>query len=129
MLKTKAALALAVLLAASAVATVLVLERRANDSKQAQLTLANVKLELSRLQMAPFRANPRIGGSPVVAKKMMDDGKASIRRSLETLGHESEPAAIDQVRRRSRRITPSSTGSTCSVPRASATSRRPTGWP
>ncbi len=97
MLKTKAVLALAVLLAASAVATVLVLERRANDSQQAQLTLANVKLELSRLQMAPFRANPRIGGSPVVAKKMMDDGKASIRRSLETLGHESEPAAIDRI--------------------------------
>lgn len=97
MTRTKAVLALAVVLAGSALSSVALLERRANESRKAQLTLAQVKLELSNLQTAPFRANPKIGGSPEKAKEMMTAGKAGIREALAALGSESAPVSIQRI--------------------------------
>ena len=96
-MKTKAVVVLAILLASWAVGSVLLLEHRANETRDAQLALAGVKFELSALQVAPFRANPRIGGSPVEARKVMQERKASIAKLLEILGRTSAPASVERM--------------------------------
>jgi hypothetical protein len=55
---------LVVLLRLAAIAAITLLQAHAAESSQAQLKLANVKVDLNRLQTAPFRASPQTGGSP-----------------------------------------------------------------
>ena len=65
----KTSLVVVLILGIAAIAAILHLQAGATQSTKAQLLLSEVKVELNALQSTPFRANPKTGGSPVVARK------------------------------------------------------------
>jgi diguanylate cyclase (GGDEF)-like protein len=82
-------------LAIAAIATTLTLQRQENNAHNAQLDLQAVKLELSKLQSAPFQAHASTGGNPELAAGLMTEGRQRIADSLEDLEASSRPAALD----------------------------------
>jgi diguanylate cyclase (GGDEF)-like protein len=93
----KTSLAVVLILGIVAVAAILHLQAGATQSTNAQLSLAEVKVELNALQSAPFRANPKTGGSPNVARRQMDTEMAAITRELAALQADSPPKALEGV--------------------------------
>jgi len=77
----KTSLVVVLILGIAAIAAILHLQGGATQSTSAQLSLAEVKVELNGLQSTPFHANPRTGGSPVLARRQMDAQMAAITRS------------------------------------------------
>jgi len=82
-----------------AIAAITLLQSRASASRDAQLKLATVKIELNRLQTAPFQAHASTGGSPAVARTLMRTGKRRIATTLGALERNSPPAPLHEVAR------------------------------
>jgi len=89
---------LVLLLGLVAIASILTLQARSTASRDAQLKLATVTLELSELQTAPFQAHASTGGSPVKARARIDGNKAKIEATLAALNREAPPAALRKTR-------------------------------
>ena len=89
MLRSKTIPVLVVLLSLAAIASITMLQARAGDARDAQLKLATLKNELTGLQMAPFKASARTGGSPAFARKLIDDGKQRVAGTLAELRRSS----------------------------------------
>ena len=84
-------------LGAVAIVAITHLQARADESKQAQLTLASIKTELNRLQSAPFQASPRTGGSPMTARALIDIGEGRIASALDRLERSSPPDELSSI--------------------------------
>ena len=93
----KTSLVVVLILGIAAIAAILHLQGGATQSTSAQLSLAEVKVELNGLQSTPFHANPRTGGSPVLARRQMDTQMAAITRELAALQADSPPEALDGI--------------------------------
>jgi diguanylate cyclase (GGDEF)-like protein len=89
----KTSLTVVLVLGIGAVTAILHLQDGATRSKDAQLTLAQVKIELNALQSAPFHASTRSGGSRALARREMDAEMTAITRELATLGAADAPPA------------------------------------
>ena len=93
----KTSLAVVLILGIAAIAAILHLQAGATQSTKAQLLLSEVKVELNALQSTPFHANPRTGGSPVLARRQMDAQMAAITRELAALQADSPPEALEGI--------------------------------
>ncbi len=93
----KTSLAVVLILGIAAVAAILHLQDGATASTNAQLTLARVRIELNALQIAPFHANPKTGGSPALARREMDSEMAAITHALAALQDDSPPKALERI--------------------------------
>ena len=93
----KTSLVVVLILGIAAIAAILHLQGGATQSTSAQLSLAEVKVELNGLQSTPFLANPKTGGSPVLARRQMDTQMAAITRELAALQADSPPEALDGI--------------------------------
>ena len=93
----KTSLAVVLVLGIGAVAAILHLQTGATQSTNAQLKLARVKIELNALQIAPFHANARTGGSPVIARHEMDTEMAAITRELAALQDDEPPKPLERI--------------------------------
>jgi diguanylate cyclase (GGDEF)-like protein len=80
-----------------AIGAITQLQLRAAASKEAQLTLSEIENELIQLQNAPFRASPGTGGSPALARVLLDGGKERIRTKLERLMRGDAPRQLAHV--------------------------------
>ena len=93
-LRPVAAPLLVLILGLVAIASILALQARSTASRDAQLKLATVTLELSELQTAPFQAHASTGGSPVKARARIDGNKAKIEATLAALDRDAPPAEL-----------------------------------
>jgi diguanylate cyclase (GGDEF)-like protein len=94
----KLALALFVaVLGVAAIAAIVALQQRADDSQQAALRLSAVKLELAALQNAPFKATANTGGSPAVARGLLHAGERQITANLRALRDGGPPASLARL--------------------------------
>jgi diguanylate cyclase (GGDEF)-like protein len=93
----KTSLAVVLMLGIAAILAILHLQAGATQSKNAQLSLAQVKVELNALQVAPFHANPKTGGSPALARRQMDTAMAAITHDLAALQDDSPPEALEGI--------------------------------
>jgi two-component system, cell cycle response regulator len=97
MRRAQAVSAVVLALGLAVIAAITLLQQRSDASRHAELQLAGVKTELTQLQTAPFRANPKIGGSPVKAGRAMRTGKRRITDTLAELQRQSPPPALSQL--------------------------------
>ena len=81
-------------LGVAAIGTITVLQQRAIDSRRAELRLSVLKIELAKLQDAPFKANASTGGSPEIAAQLMRTGKGRIADTLRELQRHDPPQAL-----------------------------------
>jgi diguanylate cyclase (GGDEF)-like protein len=95
--------ALVIVLGIATIAGISMVQQRSVASRDAQLKLAHVKIELNQLQTAPFQASPTTGGSPRVARKLMATGKQRIAGTLAELRGEAPPPELQRVSRPLRR--------------------------
>jgi diguanylate cyclase (GGDEF)-like protein len=93
----KTSLVVVLILGIAAIAAILHLQGGATQSTSAQLSLAEVKVELNGLQSTPFHANPKTGGSPLLARRQMDAQMAAITRELAALEADSPPEALEGI--------------------------------
>ncbi len=80
-----------------AMAAILQLQQRADDSKDAQLTLARVANSVNILQSAPFQAARATGGSPEHARSLIDDTRRQIATLLAELRRSSPAPALSGI--------------------------------
>jgi diguanylate cyclase (GGDEF)-like protein len=92
--RPKAVPLIAVALAVAVSATTLQLQRQADDAHRAELQLQDVTLALTELQASPFRASPDTGGSPSLARGLINGEKSEITRILTELNHASPVSAL-----------------------------------
>ena len=97
MFRNKAIPALVVVLSLAAIASITMLQEGAEAGRDAQLKLATLKTELTALQMAPFKASARTGGSPAFARKLIDDGKQKVAATLVELRRSSPVPALARI--------------------------------
>ena len=97
MLRNKTIPALVVVLSLAAIASITMLQAGAEAGRDAQLKLATLKTELTALQMAPFKASARTGGSPAYARKLIDDGKQKVAATLVELRRSSPVPALARI--------------------------------
>jgi hypothetical protein len=128
MIGKKTSLAVVLLLGIAAMSAILHLQAGATASKNAQLTLADIRTELNALQSAPFHASAKTGGSRVLARREMDTEMSAFMRELGTLRRDAPPKPLERIGgplganyRRSRRSTAAAHGEAGTAP-------RPTGW-
>jgi diguanylate cyclase (GGDEF)-like protein len=89
--------AVVLLFGIAAIISITELQTQASNSAAAQLKLARTETALNALQTAPFRANVGTGGSPKIARHLMNTGEREIDRALAELERESPPAALRQT--------------------------------
>ena len=80
--RTTALPAFVLVLALAAIGAMTLLQERSDSSDDAQLKLATIRVELNRLQTAPFTAQASTGGSPLRAATLMRTGKQRIAGTL-----------------------------------------------
>jgi hypothetical protein len=95
--RTRAVPACALVLGLLAIAAITLLQQRSDSSRDAELKLARVKIDLNQLQTAPFRADPSSGGSPALAHRLMSTGRQRISDTLVDLRRQSPPVALGQL--------------------------------
>ena len=78
-------------LSVAAIGAITVLQRRDSASRSAEFRLSTLKLELAKLQDAPYKANPATGGSPAIAAGLMHSGEATIATTLAELQRKVAP--------------------------------------
>ena len=75
------------------------LELRADASRRSQARVGSVKFTLTDLENAPFRADPRSGGSPTRAKASIDSDTRAIYADLSLLEASGDaPSSLMRVR-------------------------------
>jgi len=89
--------ALVLALGLGVIATITALQHRAGASAAAELKLAGVETSLNALQNAPFRASTLNGGSPAIARGLLDRGKHRIDRSIAELMRTSHPPVLEEI--------------------------------
>ena len=97
MIGKKTSLAVVLLLGIAAMSAILHLQGGATASKNAQLTLADIRTELNALQSAPFHASAKTGGSRVLARREMDTEMTAIMRELGTLRRDAPPKPLERI--------------------------------
>ena len=98
---------LVVALGLAAGAAITALYRNADESHKAQLEISELRLDLSGLQDGAFAADPRGGGSPARARKVIAMSKAGIREQVRQLTKRgSAPRELDGLARAIRRLYP-----------------------
>ncbi len=96
-LRTVAVPLLVFVLGLTAIGMITLLESRADASRDAQIQLATVEIELNKLQVVPFTADASTGGSPALARELMQTGKRRVGDRLGDLERGSPPAALLEV--------------------------------
>jgi diguanylate cyclase (GGDEF)-like protein len=94
MMRTKLVPVLVLVLSIVAVGAITLLHARASAGQDAQLSLANLKTALTELQSAPFRSSARTGGSPALARKLMNADKRRVAQALSDLRRRSPVPAL-----------------------------------
>jgi len=89
--------AIGLALALGAIATTVLLQQKEHESRTAGHDLQTVKLELSKLQSAPFQAHASTGGNPALAAGLMRENRALISETLENLDGRDRPPALDGI--------------------------------
>jgi len=89
---------LVTVLGLAALGAIIVLQRRASDSRANELSLSMVQTDLEALQSAPFQANSGTGGSPALSAELLRTGKAEIANRLDALGRRDPPRALQELR-------------------------------
>ena len=97
MIRTRVLPAVVVVIAAIALGAIVTLQSEANTQRDAQLTLANLKLDLTHLQAVPFQASPTNGGSWIQARAQMRTGKREVAEALTSLRGGSPVPMLDMV--------------------------------
>ena len=97
MTRTRLVPVLVVALGLASIAAISLFQQRSVDSRDAQLKLANIKIELNQLQTTPFQASPTTGGDPLSAGARMRTGKQRIARTLGELRADAPPAELERV--------------------------------
>jgi diguanylate cyclase (GGDEF)-like protein len=100
--RARAVPAIALALGLAVIVAIVLLAHRADQARDSQLALAGVKIELNSLQIAPFRADARTGGSPRLARRLIVTGKSRIAGTMTHLQRQSPPrelAAVDGLLR------------------------------
>jgi diguanylate cyclase (GGDEF)-like protein len=92
--RTNIVTAFVALLALTAIAAIVGLEQRANANHSAEVRLAGLESDLERLQTAPLRAQKSTGGDPVLAARLLREGKARMRATLDELDRENAPPQL-----------------------------------
>jgi len=90
---------LVLLLGVGAIASLVELQAQSQDGAAAQLKLTRVENSLNVLQAAPFRASPELGGSPAIARGLLDGGRREIDRAVAELRDASAPPEVQQLPR------------------------------
>ena len=80
-----------------AVGAITVLQRRDSAGRSAEFRLSTLKLELAKLQDAPYKANRATGGNPVLAARLMRNGEAVIATTLAELQQHNPPPALARL--------------------------------
>lgn len=80
-----------------AIAAITALQRRDSAARSAEFRLSTLKLELAKLQDAPYKANPATGGSPAIAAGLMRSGEATIATTLAELQRHNPPPALARL--------------------------------
>ena len=102
-LRTKFVLPLVLMLGVATIVAVVVLQRRADESRDSQQTLSELKLEVERLQTAPLKGIASAGGSPKAARRQLRTSRGRIAAALAKLDDGSAPPALREVARPLRR--------------------------
>jgi diguanylate cyclase (GGDEF)-like protein len=89
--------ALVLALGIGAIASITALQNEAHDSARAQLQLAQAASALHELQVAPFRATGFLGGSPALARGLMDHREGQVNRTMKELNRSSPPAVLRRL--------------------------------
>jgi diguanylate cyclase (GGDEF)-like protein len=97
-LRAVAAPVLVLVLGCLAIAAITLLQARSTAGRDAQLKIASVELELSKLQTAPFQAHASTGGDPVRAAALIKAGKGKIATTLASLDRGSAPPELRAAR-------------------------------
>jgi len=84
----------ALLLTVGAVAGVWALVGQASASREAQLRASSLQLALSNLQVEPFAADPRDGGSPAVNLQLINTNERVILEGLGSRAQSGVPATL-----------------------------------
>jgi diguanylate cyclase (GGDEF)-like protein len=85
-------------LGALCASSVMVLQGRSDGARRSQLITAQMRYALQSLGNAPFEASPQAGGSPTVARALIQADQTTIARSLRALAAApSPPRALTQV--------------------------------
>jgi diguanylate cyclase (GGDEF)-like protein len=90
---------LVLVLGVGAIASITGLEAQSRESAEAQLKLTRVENSLNVLQAAPFRASPELGGSPALARGLLDSGRREIDRAVAELRDASAPPELQRLPR------------------------------
>jgi diguanylate cyclase (GGDEF)-like protein len=90
---------LVLVLGMGAIASLVELQAQSQDGAAAQLKLTRVENSLNALQAAPFRASPQLGGSPAIARGLLDSGRREIDRAVAELRVASAPPELQQLPR------------------------------
>jgi diguanylate cyclase (GGDEF)-like protein len=96
-LRTGFVLCFAAVLGIAAIVASVLLQDSVASSRQAQLDLRDARVELQKLQTAPFRALTLNGGSPAQARDLINRGVHSVNATLDDLLGSSPPAALNQL--------------------------------
>jgi diguanylate cyclase (GGDEF)-like protein len=88
---------LVLVLSLAAIGAITMLQANAGAGRDAQLKLATLKSDLTELQNAPFTASPRTGGSPELARQLMQDGKRRVAGTLAELRRSSPVPALARI--------------------------------
>jgi len=99
MVRTLLVPALVLMLGVGAIASLVELQAQSQDGAAAQLKLTRVENSLNVLQAAPFRASPELGGSPAIARGLLDSGRQEIDRAVAELRDASAPPEVQQLPR------------------------------
>ena len=84
-------------LSLAAIGAITVLQRRDSAGRSAEFRLSTLKLELAKLQDAPYKANPATGGSPAIAAGLMRSGETTIASTLAELQRHNPPPALARL--------------------------------
>jgi diguanylate cyclase (GGDEF)-like protein len=97
LVRGRAILVIALLASAASVWAILGLERRADASRNAQISLVAIQNNLNLLQGLPWRTAPAAGGSPTLARLWIARGEREIQRSLAALRRSAPAGELDSL--------------------------------
>ncbi|MDX6666506.1 MAG: hypothetical protein QOG68_2712 [Solirubrobacteraceae bacterium] len=99
MSRTKIVPAVVVLFGVLAVAAIMGLQDRATEGRDAQLHLANLRVELTQMQSLPLQAYQPTGGNPPAVGAMMRASRQHVAQIVDQLQRQSPEPALAAVTR------------------------------
>ena len=92
-LRSQVVLIIIVVLGVMAGTAIILLERHADASRQAESQIGSIKFALADLENAPFSADPSSGGSPAFARRAITDDSRFIAQAIRDLIVSGAPPA------------------------------------